>query len=87
MHRFSTQVQYLHIYKTEMHESTMHPEEVCYTWKKRGITLQPTYVCDRIFIFLIVALCLLPFISNLFIHLHHQGIDILVTLRTTSLQN
>ena len=81
MHRFSIQIRYLHIYKTEMPESTMHPEEVCYTWKKRGITLQPTYVCDKIFIFLIVALCLLPFISNLFLRLHHQGIDILVTLR------
>ena len=49
--------------------------------KKGGITLHRTYVCDRIFIFLIVALCLLPFISNLFLRLHHQGIDILVTLR------
>jgi len=48
--------------------------------EKEGITLQPTYVCDRIFIFLIVAICLLSFISNLFLPLHHQGIDILVSL-------
>jgi hypothetical protein len=35
--------------------------------KKRSITLQPTHVCDRIFIFLIAALRLLAFISNLFL--------------------
>jgi len=34
MHRFIAQIRYLHIYKTEMHESTIHPEEICYTWKK-----------------------------------------------------
>jgi len=46
---------------------------------KKGALLYNQLMCDRIFIFLIVALCLLPFISNLFLRLHHQGIDILVT--------
>jgi hypothetical protein len=49
--------------------------------EKRGITLQPTHVCDRIFIFLIADLRLLAFIIKLFLHLHHQGIGILITLR------
>ena len=68
------------MYKTEMHESILIPKKLFMYKKKRGITLQPTNVCDRIFIFLFVALCLLASISDLFLHLHHQGIDILVTL-------
>jgi len=51
-----------------------------YTWKPRGITFQLTHMCDRILSFLLVALCLLASINDLFLHLHHQGIDILVTL-------
>ena len=52
----------------------------CYTWKSRGITFQLTHVCDIIFSFLLVALCLLASISDPFLRLHHQGIDIVVTL-------
>ena len=69
------------LYKTEMHESILIPKKLFMYKKKRGITLQPTHVCDRIFIFLFVALCLLASISDLFLHLHHQGIYILVTFR------
>ena len=62
------------------HKSTMHPKKTCYTWKQRGIPFQLTHVWDRIFNFLLVVLCLLASISDLFICLHYQGIDILVTL-------
>ena len=58
----------------------MHPEKkTCYTWKPRDITIQLTHVCDRIFIFLPVALCLLASINDLFLRLHYQ-----VTLVTSN---
>jgi len=47
--------------------------------KHRGITYLLNRVCDRIFNFLFVALCLLASISDLFLCLHHQGIYIFVT--------
>jgi len=68
-------------HKLHGHKSTMHPEKACYTWKQRHITFQLTHVCNRIFNFHLVALSLLPFTIDLFLHLHHQRTDILVTLR------
>jgi hypothetical protein len=40
-------------------------------------------VCDRIFKFLLVALCLLNSISDLFLSLHYQGMYILVMMCNT----
>jgi hypothetical protein len=62
------------------HEATVQPKKSCYTWKQRSITFQLTHLCDRIFIFLLAALCLLASISDLFLHVHHHRIDNLVTL-------
>ena len=46
--------------------------------KQRGITFLLTYLWDRIFIFLFVALCLLASLTDLFVHLNHYGLAILV---------
>ena len=62
------------------HKSTMHPKKLVIDEKQRGITFLMTHMCDRIFNFLLVTLCLLASISDMFLHLCHQGIDILVTL-------
>ena len=62
------------IQKLYGHESTMHPEKTCYTWKQRGVTFQLAHKCDRIFNFFLAALCLLASISDLFLHLHSSGI-------------
>ena len=63
------------------YKSTMQPEKTCYMLKQRSITSQPTHMCDRIFS-LLVALCLLASITDLFLRLRYQGIDILVILHT-----
>jgi len=66
--------------KSYGHKSTWHPEQICYTGKQRGITFKLTHLCDRIFNFLLVALCLLASISDPYIRSHRQGINILLTL-------